>query len=186
MKANQPYGQYHSPSELRMVRTLPGPIERIWEYLTDPEKRSRWFAGGPMEPKKGGKLTLKFHHVKLAPDETPPEQAKAAHFEGEDMEGIVTRWDPPRALAYTFGWTGESEVLFELTPEGKNVILVLTHRARGEDLESMPGFGAGWHTHFAHLIAQLEGEPRPPFWPMFAELRAEYARALEAKKQASR
>jgi len=37
---------------IRVIRgQLPGPIERVWEYLTDPDKRARWFAGGPMEPR---------------------------------------------------------------------------------------------------------------------------------------
>ena len=73
MKSNEQHGKFTGPGEVRLVRTLPGPIERIWEYLTDPEKRARWFAGGPMEPKKGGKMELFFLHKNLAPDETPPE-----------------------------------------------------------------------------------------------------------------
>ena len=53
MKANDLHGQFTGPAEVRLVRTLPGPIERIWDYLTDSEKRSRWFAGGPMELRPG-------------------------------------------------------------------------------------------------------------------------------------
>jgi hypothetical protein len=66
-------------------------------------------------------------------------------------------------------------VTFELSPEGKNVLLVLTHRSRGEDLAYMVGYSAGWHTHLAQLVAQLEGAPRPPFWPMHVRLREEYS-----------
>src|SRR3954470_20910298 len=114
MKINEQPGEFTSPAEIRMVRTLPGPIERVWEYLTDPEKRSRWFAGGPMEPRKGGAFTLKFRHADLAPGETPPDDYKEHHESGHEMSGIVTRWEPPRVLAYTFGSTRESEVTFEL------------------------------------------------------------------------
>jgi uncharacterized protein YndB with AHSA1/START domain len=174
MKENDQYGQFTGPAEVRIVRTLPGPIERIWEYLTDSEKRSRWFAGGPMELRKGGKVTLFFQHKNLAPDETPPEEHKEHHDPGASMDGIVTRCEPPRVLAFLFGSDGESEATFELTPRGNEVILVLTHRAREGDLPYMAGFGAGWHTHFAHLIALLEGTPRPPFWPLHAKLRADY------------
>jgi uncharacterized protein YndB with AHSA1/START domain len=176
MKTNDLNGQFTGPGEVRLVRTLPGPIERIWEYLTDPEKRSRWFAGGRMEQRQGGKLTLRFRHINLAPDETPPESHKEYHDPGSSMEGVVTRWEPPHVLAYTFGDTGESEVTFELTPQGTGVLLVLTHRARGGDLPYMDGFATGWHTHLTHLIALLEGAPRPPFWPLFARLKAEYVR----------
>lgn len=174
MNTNENYGQFTAPGEVRLVRTLPGPIERVWEYLTDSEKRGRWFAGGPMEPRKGGKATLTFRHKNLAPDETPPDDHKQYHDPGESMQTVVTRWDPPRVLGYRFGEHPDSEVVFELTPEGKNVVLVLTHRACGDDQRNIKGYAAGWHTHFAQLAAQLEGAPRPPFWPMHAKLQKEY------------
>jgi uncharacterized protein YndB with AHSA1/START domain len=173
MKINEQHGKFTSPAEVRFVRTLPGPIERVWEYLTDPEKRARWFAGGPMEQRAGGKMRLDFRHKDLAPGETPPSEHQEHHDPGVSMDGVVTRCEPPRVLAFkAFG--GESVVTFELTPQGKNVQLVLTHRASGGDVQYMAGFGAGWHTHFAHLIALLEGAPRPPFWPLHSKLRADY------------
>jgi uncharacterized protein YndB with AHSA1/START domain len=184
MKANDEYGQFTGPAEVRIVRTLPGPIERVWDYLTDSEKRSRWFAGGPMELRAGGKLTLRFRHQELVPDEIPPEEHKEHHDPGVSMDGIVTRCEPPRVLAFTFGSTGESEATFELTPQGKNVLLVLTHRARGEDIPYMAEFSAGWHTHVAHLIALLEGGPRPPFWPLHAKLKADYEKLRVAAQKA--
>ena len=49
MKNNDDRAQFPAPGEIRIMRTLPGPIERIWTYLTDPAKRAKWFAGGPME-----------------------------------------------------------------------------------------------------------------------------------------
>ena len=156
------------------MRTLPGPIERVWDYLTDPEKRARWFAGGPMEQRVGGKVRLEFLHKNIAPDEIPPAEYKDTHEKGHSMEGIVTRCEPPRVLAYTFGSEGESVATFELTPQGKDVLLVLTHRSRGGDLPYMASFGAGWHTHFTHLLALLEGAPRPPFWSLHAQLKVDY------------
>jgi len=174
MKTNDQPGRFTGPAEVRLVRTLPGPIERIWDYLTDPEKRRRWFAGGPMELRPGGKFSLHFRHQELAPDETPPEQYKERHESGHSMDGVVTRCEPPRLLAYTFGSDGESEVTFELTPQGKDVLLVLTHRATAGDIPYLTEFGAGWHTHVALLIALLEGAPRPPFWSTHARLKVDY------------
>jgi uncharacterized protein YndB with AHSA1/START domain len=174
MKTNDLHGQFTGPAEVRFVRTLPGPIERIWDYLTDSEKRGRWFAGGPMELREGGKFTLHFRHKNLGPDEAPPEGYKEYHDPGASMDGVITRCEPPRVLAFTFGSEGESEATFELTPQGKDVRLVLTHRARGSDVPHMADFGAGWHTHVAHLIALLEGAPRPPFWPLHTKLKADY------------
>jgi uncharacterized protein YndB with AHSA1/START domain len=170
--ANDQHGTFNGPAEVRLVRILPGPIERIWAYLTDPEKRARWFAGGPMEPKVGGKMTLQFHHKNIAPDEVPPDQYKDVHETGFEMPGTILRWEPPRVLSYTFDES--SEVTFELTEQAKNVVLVLTHRARGDDIASLTGYASGWHTHFALLIAVLEGTPKPPFWATHARLKAEY------------
>jgi hypothetical protein len=127
-----------------------------------------------MEKRKGGKVELYFHHKLIAPTETPPEAYQEYHDPGASMEGVVTRFEPPRVLAFTFGSSGDSEAIFELTPKGREVMLVLTHKARGEDLPHMADFGAGWHTHVAHLVALLEGAPPPPFWPVHTRLKAEY------------
>ena len=180
MKHPEPPGQFRGPAEVRFVRTLPGPIERVWAYLTDPEKRARWLAGGPMEPRVGGKVQLTFRHKDLAPGETPPPGMEQHHEPGSTMACVVTRWEPPHVLAYTFGGDDESEATFELTTEGRNVRLVLTHRATGGDLPYMSSFGAGWHTHFSLLAAELEGAPRPPFWPTWLRLKDEYEQARRA------
>jgi uncharacterized protein YndB with AHSA1/START domain len=177
MNINDQPAKFTSPAEIRIVRTLPGPIERIWEYLTDPEKRARWFCGGALEQKAGGKVEFAMVHKNLAPDETPP--AKYAHVQdpGVTFEGRVLRCEPPRLLAYTFG-SEDSEVTFELTPEGQQVLLVLTHRTRGdEERAELTNYASGWHTHLALLVALLEGGPRPKFWAMHAKLLADYEKA---------
>ncbi|WP_438481811.1 SRPBCC family protein [Oleiharenicola lentus] len=172
MKPNDHYATFNGPAEVRLVRTLPGPIERIWEYLTDPEKRARWFADGTTEPKAGGKLNLVFQHKNISPNEEPPAQYKKMNDEGHAMACTVLRWEPPRVLSYTFD--DDSDVTFELTPEGKNVILVLTHRSRGTDIPFLSGYASGWHTHFAILTALLDGTTPPPFWATHTKLKAHY------------
>ncbi len=183
MNINEQPGEFTGPAEVRIVRTLPGPIERVWDYLTDPKKRARWFASGQMEQRVGGKMRLDFRHKDLAPDETPPEEHKASHDPGHGFDGTVTRCEPPHVLAFTFGSDGESVATFELTPQGDKVLLVLTHRSTGGDLPYMASFGAGWHTHFAHLIALLESAPRPPFWPMYIALKADYEKLRMAAQR---
>jgi uncharacterized protein YndB with AHSA1/START domain len=175
MKANDQPAQFPAPGEIRIMRTLPGPIERLWQYLTDPEKRSRWFAGGPMELRAGGKMELLFRHKDIAPDEVPPAQYAEMHESGWKMPGTVLRCEPPRVLSYTFD--ENSDVTFELIPqdkEDKSVLLILTHRARGDDVNSLGGYASGWHTHFAILIALLEKTTPPPFWATHGRLKAEY------------
>ena len=159
---------------MRLVRILPGPIERIWEYITDPEKRARWFCGGMLEQKAGGKVEFAMHHKNIAPDEKPP--AKFSHVQdpGVTFEGRVLRCEPPRLLVYTFG-SEETDVTFELTSQGKQVLLVLTHRTRGAEEEAeLCNYASGWHTHLSLLIALLEEKPRPPFWATHAKLVVEY------------
>lgn len=177
MKNNDQPGKFTGPAEVRIVRTLPGPIERVWAYLTDPEKRARWFAGGPMEQRVGGKVRFEMRHSCIAPNETPPDEFKKVHESGKTFEGTVTRCEPPHLLAFTFGSDNESEAIFQLTPQGKDVLLVLTHRATAGDIPYLHEFAAGWHTHVAQLIARLEGTPPPPLWPMLMKLKPEYDKA---------
>jgi len=176
MKTNEAYGKFTGPGEVRLVRTLPGPIERVWTYLTDPEKRSRWFAGGPMELRAGGKMELFFCHKNIAPNETPPEKHAAVQDPGFKMPGTILRCEPPRVLSYTFD--DNSDVTFELIPQDSKVLLILTHRSRGEDLPFLSGYASGWQTHISILISQLEGTPQPLFWATHLRLKAEYEKQL--------
>jgi uncharacterized protein YndB with AHSA1/START domain len=43
------YGALIEPATLKIQRLLPGPIERIWAYLTDSELRRKWLAAGAMD-----------------------------------------------------------------------------------------------------------------------------------------
>lgn len=174
---NDSYGTFTSPAEVRIVRLLPGPIERVWSYLTDPEKRARWFCGGVTEPKPGGTIKFAMLHKNLT-DETPPAEYEHVQCKGVDFEGRVLRYEPPHVLAYTFG-SDDSVVTFELTQQGKQVRLVLTHRTQGaEEQAELSKYGAGWHTHLALLVAELAGAPRPPFWAAHLKLRPLYEKLL--------
>ena len=178
---NEAPGEFPVRGEVRLVRLLPGPIERLWDYLTVPEKRARWICGGALEQKPGGKVEFAMHHKNLSPNEAPP--AKYAHVQdpGVTFEGRVLRCEPPRLLEFTFG-DDDSIVTFELTPEGDRVRLVLTHRSRGADVPEQPNYASGWHIHTALLIAELEGRPRPAFWAEHARLLPKYEACFGALK----
>jgi len=184
MNTNDQYGKFTGPGEVRIVRTLPGPIERVWQYLTDSEKRARWFAGGVTEPRAGGKVAFAMLHKNLSPGETAPAEFAQVQCKGVNFEGRVVRYEPPRVLAYTFG-NDDSVVTFELTPQGNQVLLVLTHRAQGaEEQAEISKYGAGWHTHLALLVAELEGSPRPLFWATHLKLRPIYEKLLSDAQNA--
>ncbi|BET65880.1 SRPBCC family protein [Opitutales bacterium ASA1] len=170
---NNAHATFPTPAELRLVRLLPGPIERVWSWVVDPAKRVRWLAGGIFEAEPGGRIVFEMHHAKLAPGETPPDKWKHVHDPGVSFEGRVIRCEPPHLLVHTFGGE-DSEVTFELSAQDDKVLLVLTHRARGDDLPELCDFASGWHLHVRILLEQLEGTPRAPFWEAQARLHTEY------------
>ena len=51
---------------VRIERLLPGPIERVWAYLTDSEKRRQWLAAGTMELQPSGRVEHLFRHQELS------------------------------------------------------------------------------------------------------------------------
>ena len=40
------YGVLTEPATLKIQRLLPGPIERVWAYLTESDLRRQWLAAG--------------------------------------------------------------------------------------------------------------------------------------------
>src|SRR5918996_4996121 len=114
-RAEQAMSEFGVVPEARTVcirRVLPGPVERVWAYLTESEKRGRWLASGPMELRVGGRVGLHFRHADLTPHvEQPPEKYRNC-ADGVTTSGRVTRCDPPRLLSYT--WAEQSEVASEV------------------------------------------------------------------------
>jgi uncharacterized protein YndB with AHSA1/START domain len=162
---------------VRLERLLPGPIERVWAYLTESDKRATWFASGVFDLRVGGKADLHFDHANLSSEKIPPEEYKEK-MKNCDFPGTITRLEPPRVLGFTFGGTTpQSEVTFELEPRGKDVLLVITHR-RLANRGYMVGVASGWDAHVGILSDRLNGvEPRP-FWTTHAKLKGEYEATL--------
>jgi uncharacterized protein YndB with AHSA1/START domain len=165
------YGEVREPETFRIERLLPGPIERVWSYLTEPEKRRRWFGPGPMELRAGGRVELQFRFSELSAEKTPPTKGDEC-----EVPGRVTRCDPPRLLSYTWGGDPDpSEVTFELTLQGKDVLLVITHRRLG-DRGRMVSVASGWHTHLGILTDLLNGAKPSPFWATKIRMEEEYGK----------
>lgn len=175
-------GTYPSPGTIQIERILPGPIERVWKYLTDSEMRGRWLCSGEMELREGGRFEMIFRNSDLTHgDDRPP--AKYAGDEKEThMKGRITQCNPPNLLSFEwFEPTGEAtEVTFELSPRGEEVHLLLTHRdLRKRD--EMIGVSAGWHTHLGILVDQLRDRKSPPFWATLVALEDEYDKRITDK-----
>jgi uncharacterized protein YndB with AHSA1/START domain len=171
------YGQLVEPNTLRFERLLPGPIERVWAYLTESDKRGQWLASGEMDPRVGGSVVFHFDHNSLSSEKAPPpKQLEGAC--GTNTNHKITVWDPPHSLGITWGGADEpSEVTFELTPQQDKVLLVLTHR-RLVNRKTRLGVAAGWHSHLTVLENRLNGREPRAFWNTFTPLNLEYEERL--------
>lgn len=171
------YGVITATDTIRFERVLPGPIERVWAYITESDKRATWLARGPMEVRVGGLVDLTWHNSQLSAENESPEDYRK--YDGHNLKGRVTRCEPPHLISFT--WPGESghesEVSFELSSRGKDVILVLTH-ARLPNRTAMLGVSGGWHAHVGILVDQLNGVTPRPFWTTHQQLKAAYEKRL--------
>ncbi len=172
------HGRLIEPATVRFERLLPGPIGRVWAYLTESDKRAQWLASGEMEPRAGGSVDFHFDHAALSPKKAPvPERFKEGGC-GAVTTHRITSYDPPRLLSLTWGTADEpSEVTFELTPQRDNVLLVLTHR-RLVNRKTRVDTASGWHSHLAVLVDRLNGREPEAFWTTFTALNAEYEKQL--------
>jgi uncharacterized protein YndB with AHSA1/START domain len=117
---------------VRFVRRLPGPTDRVWAYLTEPDRLPGWYAAGSvLEPREGGRVELNGGHIR----------------------GVVTQWRAPVKLAHTWNVFApgdavspypESYLTLELAAEGEDVVLTLTHLPVLERFEAQNAMG--WAT----------------------------------------
>lgn len=143
-------------------RTLPGPIERVWAFIAEPAHLAAWFGeNSSIEPRQGGRVSLMGGHIR----------------------GVVTQWQPPKKLVYTWNVFGpddaadavsaypESYPTFVLEAQGGDVLLTFTHFPVLERF--VPQNAMGWHTMLDILAAGLRGEtirPRPEYMQKNAAL----------------
>ena len=168
------YGVLIEPATLKIQRLLPGPIERVWAYLTESELRRQWLAAGQMEMKVGAAVELVWRNDELT---NPPGQRPPGFSDEHRMQSRITELDPPRKLA--IAWDGSGDVSFELEPKGDEVLLTVIHR-RLPSRATLLGVGAGWHMHLDVLVARATRKEPEPFWDGLSRLRKEYDRRMPA------
>ena len=160
------------PGTVKMERLLPGPVERMWAYITESDKRATWLAAGEFDLRLGGRIELHFDNSKLPNEKDLPhkhkEKGKGA------FEGKITRLEPMRVLAHTWNMGGDTEVTYELTPRGKDVLLTVVHR-RLAPRDRVLGVMGGWDVHTGILADILNGVAPRPFWATHDKLQPEYA-----------
>ncbi len=148
---------------VRLVRDLPGPIERVWAFLTDPKLLARWLSDGIVADRIGGEVRFAM-----------------------GAEGRVTAYEPPHVLEYTWnepklarGPIFDTVVRWELAAAGNRVRLTLTHKrlSRAEAIKH----GAGWHAFTDRLSASADGREPPDIVERFAQLQDEYGKRYLVK-----
>lgn len=168
------YGKLTTPDTLQITRLLPGPIERVWSYLTESDLRRKWLASGEMPKARGGEFTLTWRNDDLT---TPPGTRPEGFGEEHTMSSRITEIAENRRVAFTWGNNGEVEITLE--PKGEDVLLTLVHK-RTTDRMMRLMVGAGWHAHLDILKARLEGATPGPFWDSWKKLREDYDRRITA------
>ncbi|MEQ1755835.1 MAG: SRPBCC family protein [Micropepsaceae bacterium] len=167
------WGIVSEPATLKIQRLLPGPIERVWAYLTDSNLRRQWLAAGQMEAKSGTPFELTWRNDELTdPPGVRPTGISAEH----SMQSRIIEFDPPRKLVFT--WSNSGDVLFELEPQGTDVLLTVIHR-RLPDRSTQLAVSAGWHMHLDLLVARVSNTRAEPFWDGWVRLRAAYEQRLK-------
>jgi uncharacterized protein YndB with AHSA1/START domain len=150
-------------TEVRFERRLEASPERVWRALTNPQELGGWLAPAEIDLRVGGSVVLK--------------------FEDGDERGTILELREPEVIAYTWneGKT-DSLVRFELEPDGSGTRLQLLHTFEGEvDFSS---YGGGWHHHLEQLIAQVGGNPINWDPNRYRELRDEYERTAQQRREA--
>ncbi|MFN3746051.1 MAG: SRPBCC family protein [Hyphomicrobiaceae bacterium] len=171
---NDGYGVLTEPTTLTIQRFLPGPIDRIWAFLTESDLRRKWLASGDMKMEVGAPFTLTWRNNELMENPgSPPPGFSPEH----SMESRITELDPPNRI--TFTWYTSGTVTFELAPRGGRVLLTVIHRGI-PSRDVLLKVGPGWHTHLDVLVARASGMEPPPFWDQWRQLQKAYDRRLAA------
>lgn len=173
---NDRLGAVVAPRTVRIERLLPGPVDRVWSYIVNSEKRKKWLAEGPMADHVGGDVVLTFHNGEIS-DETVPDKYK--QYEKHVNRCSILRYEPPHLLSMTWpqGEGEPSEVTFELAASGTDTLLTITH-SRLAHRDAMISVSGGWHSHLAALIDVLNGRKVDGFWKKLAEVEAQYRQTI--------
>jgi uncharacterized protein YndB with AHSA1/START domain len=172
------FAQPIATDAIRIERLLPGPRERVWRYLTEPELRRRWLAAGTFDLAPNGAVELVFRNNDLTQDDDPPPAGYEAHGTESRLRGTVLACEAPSLLAFTWGSEPDSShVRFDLVEEGDRVRLIVTH-SRVTKRPMMTNVSAGWHVHLDLLAADMEERRPEGFWRSFKAVQPHYEQRI--------
>jgi uncharacterized protein YndB with AHSA1/START domain len=132
--------------ELRFVRRIPRPVEKVWAALTIPERLADWLGpAADIDLRLGGHFIVWF-----------------AKDNDDAVRARITGYQPPNLLV--LDWGG-SEVRWELASEPGGCRLTFTQRSAPSNQPNINAFwllggAAGWHG-FIDELAHVAQDQRP-------------------------
>src|SRR3954463_11071338 len=123
--------------ELRFVRELSHPVEKVWEAVTTPAGLAAWFPFDVVgERAAGAGLRFVFREG-----------------EGADFTGSMVEFSPESVMELR--WEGDETLRLELSGFEGGCVLTLINRF--DELGKAARDGAGWHTCLDVLEGSLAG-----------------------------
>jgi uncharacterized protein YndB with AHSA1/START domain len=144
---------------VRFERRFQAGVDEVWSSLVEPDRLAHWLAEAVVDPRAGGRISLRF-----------------GDGPGDLVTGVITVFEPPRTLEYSWTYEGEAESVlrFELSGDERGTTLVLEHRLLA--VGAAPGYGAGWHAHLDLLAEQLGHGVRSSWEELYSVSLAAYER----------
>lgn len=122
----------------------------VFPYFTDPARYVQWMG-----------RTAILHPV-------PGGTYRVGMRDGVEAIGEFLEIDPPRKVAFTWGWShqpavppGSTRVVVTLTPEDGGTRVVLRHYGLPDD-QHRPGHHQGWTTYLDRLNTRVSGQDPGP------------------------
>ena len=124
--------------ELRFVRALAHPVEKVWQAVTSPEGLSAWFPFDVVgERAAGARLEFVFRDG-----------------EGSPFAGSMVEFEPESVME--LAWEGDETLRLEVRSTAGGCELTLINRF--DEIGKAARDAAGWHACLDALSASLAGE----------------------------
>jgi uncharacterized protein YndB with AHSA1/START domain len=145
----------------KLERVLEHDQDAVWAMLTEPSRIVEWLAPGEIELRKGGSAKLNFVDSGIV------------------IDSIVSEFDPPHLLEYSWSGPGEPVRPLRWETEAIETGTRLTLTLRSPEDEDMARSCAGWEAHLMMLMAAIEGVPIKFPFDHFMSTREAYKQILE-------
>ncbi|WP_140986725.1 SRPBCC family protein [Asticcacaulis tiandongensis] len=182
---NTDYGKVYENGMLVFERLLPGPLEKVWAYIVDGDKRARWFSSGNIPSQAGQYFTMTFNHTQLS-GEVAPERFSVMR-EPVSFDVKLLSIDAPHQVSFTWPEGDEASedeiatVTITLTPQDDKVLLRLTQTNPRIRRDLIIDYLGGWHSHLGIFEDVANNRPPRPFWTTHAAIEAHYQQIPDDK-----